>query len=150
MNYLSYTLNSNQPDLLQFQFPLFSDFATDLWGEWHSGLKRCNWNRKIPGSNPTRHSAKLRDPTSLWGSRWPSGQNSRKLSDEHRVSDAAPSRTAHSWPWDSQVAVKKSCKVGLKNGTNEKTIKMILHESLGTNASESGNLGITLPNFGLT
>ena len=41
--------------------------------EWPSGLRRCK-NRKVPGSNPTRRSAGLRDPTSLRGSRWHSGQ----------------------------------------------------------------------------
>ena len=44
-----------------------------LWGEWPSGLRRCDWNRKVPGSNPTRHSAGLRDLTSLQCSSWPSG-----------------------------------------------------------------------------
>ena len=34
-------------------------------GEWPSGLRRCNQNRKVPGSNPTRRSAGLRGPTSL-------------------------------------------------------------------------------------
>ena len=37
--------------------------------EWPSGLRRCDQNRKVPGSNPTRRSAGLRDPTSLRGSR---------------------------------------------------------------------------------
>ena len=40
-----------------------------FWGEWPSGLRRCDQNRKVPGSNPTRRSAGLRDPTSLRGSR---------------------------------------------------------------------------------
>ena len=39
------------------------------WGEWPSGLRRCYKNRKVPGSNPARRSAGLRDPTSLRGSR---------------------------------------------------------------------------------
>ena len=38
-------------------------------GEWPSGLRRCYKNRKVPGSNPARRSAGLRDPTSLRGSR---------------------------------------------------------------------------------
>ena len=46
----------------------------DKRGEWPSGLRRCSKNRKVPGSNPTRRSAGLRDPTSLRGSRWPSGR----------------------------------------------------------------------------
>ena len=33
------------------------------------GLRRCDQNRKVPGSNPARRSAGLRDPTSLRGSR---------------------------------------------------------------------------------
>ena len=41
----------------------------DLWGEWPSGLRRCNQNRKVPRSNPTMCLARLRDPTSLRGSR---------------------------------------------------------------------------------
>ena len=40
-----------------------------LWGEWPSGLRRCSKNRKDPGLNPTRRSVRLRDPTSLRGSR---------------------------------------------------------------------------------
>ena len=40
-----------------------------FWGEWPSGLRRCYKNRKVPGSNPARRSAGLRDPTSLRGSR---------------------------------------------------------------------------------
>ena len=46
------------------------------WGEWPSGLRRCNQNWKVPGSNPARHSARPKDPTSLHGSWWPSGGNS--------------------------------------------------------------------------
>ena len=38
-----------------------------IWGEWPSGLRRCNQNRKVLGSNHTRRSAGLRDPTSLRG-----------------------------------------------------------------------------------
>ena len=44
-----------------------------FWGEWPSGL-RCSKNWRLPGSNPTRHLARLRDPTSLQDSRWPSGR----------------------------------------------------------------------------
>ena len=44
------------------------------WGEWPSGLRRCDQNWKVPGSNPARRSARLRDPTSLRGSRWASGR----------------------------------------------------------------------------
>ena len=36
-----------------------------------NGLRRCSKNRKVPGSNPNRRSAGLRDPTLLRGSRWP-------------------------------------------------------------------------------
>ena len=41
---------------------------------WPSGLRSCSNNRKVPGSNPTRRSAGFRDPTSLRGSRWPTGR----------------------------------------------------------------------------
>ena len=37
----------------------------DVPKEWPSVLKHCDQNRKVPSSNPTRHSAGLRDPTSL-------------------------------------------------------------------------------------
>ena len=40
-------------------------------GEWPSGLRHCNQNQKVPCSKPTRHLARLRDPTLLWGFRWP-------------------------------------------------------------------------------
>ena len=46
-----------------------------IWGEWPSGLRDREKNRKVPGSNPTRHSAELRDPNFLRGSQWPSVQN---------------------------------------------------------------------------
>ena len=45
-----------------------------FWGEWPSGLRRCSKNRKVLGSNPTRHLAGLRDPTSLQDSWWPLGR----------------------------------------------------------------------------
>ena len=34
-----------------------------MW--WPSGLRRCNYNLKVPGLNPTSCSVGLRDPTSL-------------------------------------------------------------------------------------
>ena len=49
-------------------------YDTTTWGEWPSWLRCCDQNRKVPSSNPTRCLARLRDPTSLWGSWWPSGQ----------------------------------------------------------------------------
>ena len=36
-----------------------------IWAEWPSGLRRCDLNRKILGSNPTRRSAGLKDPALL-------------------------------------------------------------------------------------
>ena len=38
------------------------------WGEWPSGLRHCGQNRKVPSSNPTRCSARLRDQSWPWGS----------------------------------------------------------------------------------
>ena len=49
-------------------------YDTTPWGEWSSRLRRCDQNRKVPSSNPTRCSPGLRDPTSLQGSWWPLGQ----------------------------------------------------------------------------
>ena len=49
-------------------------YDTTTWGEWPSWLRCCDQNRKVPKSNPTKCLARLRDPTSLWGSWWPSGQ----------------------------------------------------------------------------
>ena len=43
-------------------------------GEWPSGLRRSNKNRKVPGSKPIRPLVGLRDPSSLLGTQWPSGQ----------------------------------------------------------------------------
>ena len=37
---------------------------------WASGLRCYNQNRKVPSSNHTRHSGRLRDPRSLQGSRY--------------------------------------------------------------------------------
>ena len=42
-------------------------FGTKFWGEWRSGLRYCNENRKFPNSNPIRRSTGLRDPTLLRG-----------------------------------------------------------------------------------
>ena len=76
--------------------------------EWSSWLRCCNKNWKVSGSNPTRSSAGLRNPTSLQNSWWPSGQNCRKCRDQHKVNEAVPSRMSQSLPWDSQIAVKKN------------------------------------------
>ena len=46
----------------------------EFWGEWPSGLRRCNQNRKVPGSKSARRLTRLRKPTSLRDSWWPSGQ----------------------------------------------------------------------------
>ena len=43
------------------------------WGEWPSGSRRWNQDRKVPGSNSTRCLAGLANPPSLRGSQWPSG-----------------------------------------------------------------------------
>ena len=76
------------------------------WGEWPSQLRRCSKNWKVPSSNPTRRSAGLRDPTSLRGSQWPSG---RKCKTQWLTSGEwdCTHIMAQSWPWGSQIAVKK-------------------------------------------
>ena len=76
-------------------------------GEWPSGLERYSKNGKVPGSNPTRRSAGLRDSTSLQGSRWPSGRK-RKTQWLTLVSESVPSIMAQSWPLGSQIAVKEN------------------------------------------
>ena len=43
--------------------------------EWSSGLRCCDYNQKIAGSNTTRRSYGIRDSTWLWGSRWPSSED---------------------------------------------------------------------------
>ena len=48
--------------------PLMLGAIDLIWGEWPSGLRHCSKNWKVPGSNPTRRSARLRDPASLRGS----------------------------------------------------------------------------------
>ena len=53
--------------------PSLQDSIT-RWGEWPSGSRRCIRIGRIPVQNLTRRSARLRDPTSLRGSQWPSGQ----------------------------------------------------------------------------
>ena len=60
-------------------------------GEWPSGLRHCNQNWKVPGSNLTKRSSGLRDPNSLWGSWWPSGWIYKKAS-----------IMAQSWLWGSE------------------------------------------------
>lgn len=49
---------------------------------------------KVPGSNPMKCSAGIKDPTSLRGSRWRSGRKLRKCSDSCWVSVAFPSTMA--------------------------------------------------------
>ena len=53
-----------------YKYSWYDDWS-GLVGEWPSGLRYCSKNRKVPGSNPTRRSVGLRDPTSIRGSQWP-------------------------------------------------------------------------------
>ena len=70
-----------------------------------SGLKPCDENPKVPGSNPTRCSTGLgirpryEAPSDL--------QIEYVERDYHRVSKVFPSIMAQSWPRGSQLAVKK-------------------------------------------
>ena len=43
----------------------FRQHVEQARGEWSSGLRRFDENWKVPGSNPARRSAWLRDPTLL-------------------------------------------------------------------------------------
>ena len=75
-----------------------------IWRQWPSGLRRFSKNLKVPG--PTSGLARLMDSTSLWDSQWPLG---RKCKTQWLTSgeSGCPS---HSWPWGSQIAVKKNSK----------------------------------------
>ena len=80
-----------------FMVVQFSDFqGPKIWrcGEWPCGLRHYIKNQKVLGSNPTRHLARHRDPTSWWGSQWPSHWNCTNSVLKHRVSEAVPSRMA--------------------------------------------------------
>ena len=63
--------------------------------------------RKFSDSNSTSCLARLRDPTSLRGSRWPSARKLTKHSNYLCVSEGGPSIMVQSWPWVSLKAVKK-------------------------------------------
>ena len=65
-------------------------------------ISNLNLNRRLPG---------LRNPKSLWGSQWPSGQNLNKSSDKHLVSYPVPSMIAQSCLWDSQIWDKKNDRI---------------------------------------
>ena len=70
-----YEVISDSPVFARFWANWMLDsYKVQYRGEWPSGLRRCNKNRKVPGSKPARRSAGLRDPTSLRGPRWPSGR----------------------------------------------------------------------------
>ena len=78
-----------------------------VWGEWPCGLRHCDKNWKVPGTNPTRNLAGLRDPTLLHGSWWPSVWNSSNTVINIRLVRLCPWEWPKSWPWGSQIAVKK-------------------------------------------
>ena len=80
------------------------------WGEWPSRLRHCDQNQEVPGLNPTRCSVGLRDPTSLWGSRWPLGRICKT-----QVINMGWVRLC--WLWGSQIAVKKQNKQSNKQKT---------------------------------
>ena len=78
-----------------------------LRGGWSSGLRRCYQNRKVPGSNPARRLAGPRDPAPLREAPGDPLTGYVKRSDQHRRGEAVPSIIAQTWPWGSQIAVKK-------------------------------------------
>ena len=89
------------------QFSISTLHEEHKWGEWPSGLRRCNQNWKVPSSKPARRSAGLRDPTSLRGSQWPPGRTCINAVINIGLLRLSPQRMAQSWPWSSQIAVKK-------------------------------------------
>ena len=77
-----------------------------FWGEWPSVLWRYIENWKDPGSNSSRCSAKIWEPTSLRGSRWPSTWNQYPNAVINIGLLRLPPRQWLSWPWGSKVAVQ--------------------------------------------
>ena len=74
-------------------------------GEWPSRLRCCIQNRKVPGSNLTRHTAGLRDPALLPGSQWPLGwlcENAVINIGWVRL-PRRPSIMTQRWMWGSQI-----------------------------------------------
>ena len=76
------------------------------WGEWpiKVWLRCCSKNRKVPGSNPTRRGLGTQPHYQAPGDLW---VKNVKCRDWFQLSEAAPSIMAQSWPWGSQIAVKK-------------------------------------------
>ena len=74
--------------------------------DWPSGLKRCNQNRKVPGSNPLGAQPGLGTQPRCKAPSDPWVKNVNALI-KHRVSEAVPSIMTPSWPCGSQIAVKK-------------------------------------------
>ena len=79
------------------------------------GFGEKNGKRKVASSYPTDSSAGLRDPTLFRDSQRPWGQTRIDGNDEHRVGEAVASKVAQSWPWDSQIADKKTTLLLKKN-----------------------------------
>ena len=88
----------------QFWFKKFLLNRNRTSEEWPGGLRRCNQNRKVSGSNPIRPSAGLRDPTSLRCSRQPSGQISKNAVISIGWNEAALLIKIQIWPEGSQIA----------------------------------------------
>ena len=84
-------------------------YVNNITGSGVTIWRRCDQNRMVPGSNTTRRSAWLRDPTSLQSSQWPSGRVCKRkwLTSGKWSTSAAFLIMAPSWPWGSQIAVKK-------------------------------------------
>ena len=82
----------------------------DKW-EFPSGSRRCDRNRKVPGWNPARRSVGLRDPNSLWGSRWPSVWNLTYVI----INIGEEMLSLREWPKVGRGAAKKQIKKNFLN-----------------------------------
>ena len=88
---------------------IFGITAMALW------VKTFQSNRKVPGSNFTRHLAGLGDTTSLRGKQWPLGWNSTVARD-----------WPWDWPWGSQVIDKKNSVFTIHDNTSSDVKSFII------------------------
>ena len=88
---------------------IFGITAMALW------VNTFQSNRKVPGSNFTRHLAGLGDTTSLRGKQWPLGWNSTVARD-----------WPWDWPWGSQAIDKKNSVFTIHDNTSSDVKSFII------------------------